>query len=82
MRAPSLAMSGLIAAVISALVSLLAGLWWQGVLADLRARVDQIEGQAYLAGVMATHAAAASAPVSCPVQPCAGRPIAPLEGRR
>lgn len=70
MRAPSLAMSGLIAAVISALISLLAGLWWQSVRVDLRARVDQIAGQAYLAGVMTVHATSAPASGGCPAHSC------------
>lgn len=77
MRSPSLAMSALIAVLVSALVSLLAGLWWHGVLAGLRARVDQIEGQAYLAGVMAAHAASIAA---CPARPCAGLPKVAEEG--
>jgi len=80
MRGPSLAMSALIAMLVSALVSLLAGLWWHGLLADLRARVDQIEGQAYLAGVMAVHAASSAA--ACPAQPCAGLSKVAEEGAR
>lgn len=80
MRGPSLAMSALIAMLVSALVSLLAGLWWHGVLADLRARVDQIEGQAYLAGVMAVHAASSAA--ACPARPCAGLSKVAEEGAR
>lgn len=85
MRAPSLAMSGLIAAVISALISLLAGLWWQRVLADLRARGDQIAGQAYLAGVMAAHTASAPARRDCLALPCldvATPPRAPAKEAR
>jgi hypothetical protein len=69
-------MSGLIAAVISALVGLLAGLWWQGVLADLRARggPDRRPG---LPGRVMAACRGGAAPMPC--ASCASQPRG-LEG--